>query len=58
MKQFFKHNKWALIIGFGIYVLFLKFNFSGSRMFNCISTEKYNSTGSGSRGSVNHFYHK
>gem|GEM_PF-444667 len=56
--KFIKSNKWALLAGLFFYIVFLKFTFSGNRLCDCETTEKYHAAQSGSRTSINHFYHK
>jgi hypothetical protein len=58
IKEFVNKNKWALLIGTCSYVLFLYFSYSGNRICDCQSTEKYNDPSSRGRSSINRFYHK
>ncbi len=58
MTQFIKDNKWAIAFGLFVYMLFLGYSFTGSRICDCESTEKYNSGGSSGHSTVNRFYHK
>lgn len=58
MTQFIKDNKWAIAFGLFVYMLFLGYSFTGSRICDCESTEKYNSVGSSGHSTVNRFYHK
>ncbi|SCY47432.1 hypothetical protein [Flavobacterium caeni] len=55
--RFIKQNVWAVLAGLVFYVTFLFFTFSGNRLCDCESTERYN-PGQHSRTSVNRFYHK
>jgi len=57
LKIFLITNKWAVLIGLGIYGLFLFFTLSGNQICDCVSTEKTNS-GTRSHATVNRFYHK
>ncbi len=57
MKQFLKYNKWALVVGLFVYLIFLWYSFTGNRFCDCTSTEKYNSKSS-NHGTANRFYHK
>lgn len=54
--DFIKKNLAALTIGLFCFAAYLYFAYSGNRICDCETTEKYSA--SGSRGSVNHFYHK
>ncbi|TGD57644.1 hypothetical protein [Flavobacterium humi] len=56
--KFIKSNVWAIVIGLFFYSVYLYFTFSGNRICDCEKTEKYNSSQTGRRGSINHFYHK
>ncbi|OYU81063.1 MAG: hypothetical protein CFE23_06095 [Flavobacterium sp. BFFFF1] len=53
-----KNNIPALIIGVFFYGLFLYFSYSGNRMCDCESTEKYRPNNHGGRTSAYHYYHK
>lgn len=57
LMQFIKNNIWPIAIGLVAYGAFLFFTYSGNRMCDCESTEKYNPN-PGGRTSVNRFYHK
>jgi hypothetical protein len=54
--DFIKNNLGAVAIGLFCFAAYLYFAYSGNRICDCETTEKYSS--SGSRSSVNHFYHK
>ncbi|MCG2610077.1 hypothetical protein LZZ90_00995 [Flavobacterium sp. SM15] len=56
--QFIKQNRVSLILGLLFYGMYLYFTFSGNRICDCETTENYRPTTSGTRGSINHFYHK
>ena len=58
MKQFIINNKWAILLGVLVYTLFLGYSFTGSRICDCESTEKYNSGTYRGNSTVNRFYHK
>lgn len=58
MTQFIKDNKWAIAFGLFVYMLFLGYSFTGSRICDCESTEKSNSGGYRGHSTVNRFYHK
>lgn len=55
--RFIKGNIWLIVIGLAVYATFLVFTYTGNRMCDCQSTEKYNPN-AGGRTSVNRFYHK
>lgn len=55
--KFLKENVWLIAIGLAIYASFLIFTYSGNRMCDCETTEKYHPN-QGGRSSVNRFYHK
>lgn len=57
ISDFIKNNLIAAAIALFCFVAYLYFAYSGNRICDCETTEKY-STASGSRSSVNHFYHK
>ncbi|OXA83791.1 hypothetical protein DBR27_04265 [Flavobacterium sp. HMWF030] len=54
--DFIKNNLLAAIIGIFCFAAYLYFAYSGNRICDCETTEKYST--SGTRSSVNHFYHK
>lgn len=54
--DFLKNNLAALAIGLFCFGVYLYFAYSGNRICDCETTEKYST--SGTRSSVNHFYHK
>ncbi|WP_396149592.1 hypothetical protein [Flavobacterium sp.] len=58
MKQYLLNNKWAFVLALLVYSLFLVYSFTGSRICDCESTEKYNSGSSRGHNTVNRFYHK
>lgn len=58
MKKFVINNKWAIVFGLFVYMLFLGYSFTGSRICDCESTEKSNTGGSRGHSTVNRFYHK
>ena len=55
--KFIRGNIWLIVVGLVVYASFLIFTYSGNRMCDCETTEKYNPTQNG-RTSVNRFYHK
>ncbi len=56
---FIKNNYIALLIGALFYVLYVHAAVSGNRICDCESTEKYNSSSTGTHRFVgNRFYHK
>ncbi|RKS26414.1 hypothetical protein CLV94_1472 [Flavobacterium endophyticum] len=57
IKNFIMNNKWSVLIGLFVYGLFLFFTFSGNRICDCVSTEKYSSNNNGRVG-ITRFYHK
>lgn len=56
--NFIKNNVWELLAGLFFYAIFLHFTYSGNRLCDCETTEKYNSAQSGNRTTMNRFYHK
>lgn len=56
--KFIRNNKWGLLAGLFFYIVFLKFTFSGNRLCDCETTEKYHAAQPGNRTSINRFYHK
>ena len=58
IKEFIIRNKWAMLIGVCAYTLFLYFSYSGNRICDCQSTEKYNDSSTRSGRTVSRFYHK
>lgn len=58
ISKFIKNNIFPIIIGLFFYSGYLYFTYSGNRICDCESTEKYSSSQSGHRSSVNRFYHK
>jgi len=57
LKNFINANKWAILIGLGVYAMFLFFTISGNQICDCVATEK-SSSGTRSHVGVNRFYHK
>jgi hypothetical protein len=58
IKVFIKDNKWPVLMGLFVYGLFLFFTFSGNRICDCVSTEKYSSNNNSRHVGVTRFYHK
>ncbi|AWA28952.1 hypothetical protein HYN48_01990 [Flavobacterium magnum] len=56
--NFLKQNIPAIVISTFFYGLFLYFSYTGNRMCDCQSTEKYRANQNGSRISTYHYYHK
>ena len=54
--DFIKNNLAATAIGLLCFATYLYFAYSGNRICDCESTEKYST--SGSHSSINRFYHK
>lgn len=54
--DFVKNNLVAIAIGLLCFGVYLHFAYSGNRICDCESTERYSS--SGNRSSINRFYHK
>ncbi|MCC9072154.1 hypothetical protein LNQ49_11235 [Flavobacterium sp. F-65] len=54
--DFIKNNLAAVVIGLFCFIAYLYFAYSGNRICDCETTEKYST--SGNRSSVNRFYHK
>jgi hypothetical protein len=55
---FIRRNYIALLIGVVFYAVFVHFTYSGNRICDCETTEKYNPGTSRGHSTVNRFYHK
>ena len=55
--NYIKSNKWALLFGVAIYLIYLQFIIGGNRICDCVSVEKH-STQQHTRVYTNRFYHK
>ncbi|THF48542.1 hypothetical protein E6C50_14765 [Flavobacterium supellecticarium] len=54
---YIKQNKWPLLLGVIIYVVYLQFVIGGNRICDCATVEKYGTSESRTHH-VNRFYHK
>ena len=56
--RFLKNNIVAIGLGLMFYSIYLYFAFSGNRICDCETTEKYSTNQTRTHRSVNRFYHK
>lgn len=60
IKNFIYTNRLALLVAVLLYTVFIYFSYSGNRICDCQSTEKFQNgeTSNHSGHSINRFYHK
>lgn len=56
--KFLKNNVFSIVIGLFVYTAYLFFTYSGNRICDCETTEKYSSGQTLGQRPINTFYHK